>query len=112
MTDMNLIIAEETAYRDGYDAGFKDGFEQGNLKWNSFSENPPKKSGKYLVAYPLWGNENEYIYDVLYYGEIASFGKSREKCFYEWDSEWGDIRYSDIKYWAEVPKIRKEKDYE
>ena len=112
MTDMNLIIAEETAYRDGYDAGFKEGFEQGNLKWNSASENPPKKSGKYLVAFPLWGNENEYVYDVLDYGGIESFGKSREKCFHERDSEGGYIRYYYIRYWAEVPKIRKEKDYE
>lgn len=67
---------------------------------------------RYLVAYEFW--TSEYSYDIVYFsktgkGLIFFNGDiSKDKnIWYRDDSEYEDVPISNVKYWAEIPKIPK-----
>ena len=71
-------------------------------RWIPVTERLPQMAGKYLVWIPSITGRG-YI-DILYYGEPAFPNHRRERCFYESDSEWGDVFYDDVIAWMELPE--------
>ena len=71
-------------------------------RWIPVTERLPKKDGKYLAWIPSITGKG-YI-DILYYGEPDFINKRDERCFYDADSEYGDVPYDDVIAWMELPE--------
>lgn len=82
--------------------------EQG---WIPCSERLPNEDNRYLVVYPLIGGGN--------WISIKWFGKPnmpnrpiKGKCFYESDSEYGDVIWDNVIAWMPLPKPYREENEE
>lgn len=72
-------------------------------RWIPVTERLPQKDGKYLVWLPqIIAGEGDI--DLLYYGKPDGINKRDERCFYDADSEWGDVPYDDVIAWMELPE--------
>lgn len=75
-------------------------------KWIPVSERLPEDGQRVLVTYDL---VNSYPWvNILRYGKPMSEDKP---CFYEADSEWGDVPYDGIVAWMPLPEPYKEADH-
>lgn len=74
-----------------------------SMLWKSVDD-PPKKTGRYLVrrCNMLDGHEN---IEILYWGKPDNnLFKHEGLCFYIYDSEWGDVVIDDVTHWMPLPK--------
>ena len=75
--------------------------------WIPVTEKLPVEDGEYLVAYPMAyaETETETEVDILNYGKpIIPSEKVCGRCWYDSDSEYGDIVYDDVVAWMPMPK--------
>jgi hypothetical protein len=68
-------------------------------KWIPVTERLPKEDGKYLILHHSQGRP---IMEILYYG-IPEYLKDRH--FYFYDSEWGDIVVGDVTHWLPLSAL-------
>ena len=66
------------------------------MEWISVKDRLPKKDGEYFCYTKL-----HYI-SVYYYGKIDD--ESDRKCFYFFDSEYGDVEANNVTHWMELPE--------
>ena len=76
-----------------------------SMLWKSVDD-PPKKTGRYLVrrCSMLDGYEN---IEVLRWGKPDpddDLFKHDVPCLYRYDSEWGDVVIDDVTHWMPLPK--------
>lgn len=90
----------ELAYKHGYSDCFAE------RRWIPVTERLPEEGRRVLVTYDL---VNRYPWvNILRYGKPIFEDKP---CFYEVDSEWGDVPYDGIVAWMPLPEpYRKETD--
>ena len=68
-------------------------------RWIPVEERLPEEGKRVLVTYDL---VNKYPWvNILHYGKSMYDDKP---CFYEADSEWGDVPYDGIVAWMPLPK--------
>lgn len=68
------------------------------MEWISVKDRLPEEGGKYLCyRYSYMGNCG--YCDVLRYGII-----DKEKCFYFFDLENGDVPVGNVTHWMELPE--------
>ena len=90
---------------------FDEGYEKGKADrpqgWIPCAERLPSEDGRYLVIYPLMGDEVWIA--VLWYGKPLSPNRRvKGKCFYASDDEWGDVPYDDVIAWQPLPQPYRE----
>lgn len=68
-------------------------------KWISVNRDKPKEDGKYFVLRHIRGRP---IVEIMYYG-IPEYLKDRY--FYYYDSEWGDIVVGDVTHWLPLSAL-------
>lgn len=85
------------------------------ITWISVDEALPDKDGRYLIVSELL--LGGYSYDTAYFSKTGKYlhyvngDLSKEKNIWtDYDSEYGDVPFCGVKYWAEIPKITEERN--
>lgn len=69
-------------------------------KWISVDEEEPEKDGEYFVLHSVFGRP---VIEVMSYGTPSFFEEMR--CFYRYDSEWGDVVVNDVSHWLPLSAL-------
>lgn len=79
------------------------------MEWISIKDRLPDKNMRCLCAIERY---NRILYDLYYFStnlyEVDNMDFCDEKGiagFYNYDSEWGYYKISDVKYWMPIPKL-------
>lgn len=73
------------------------------VRWNTGT---PKHGGRYLVTRRVpWYNQHETkdIVDICSYGNVETYYGEKKRCWYMFDSEYGDYEVEDVVSWAAMP---------
>lgn len=72
-------------------------------EWIPVSERLPGKDGRYLVTYPLIGDDLWVA--TAWYGTPSMPNRPvKGKCFFVSDDEYGDVPYDDVVAWMPLPE--------
>lgn len=79
-----------------HELAYKKGYEDGKPKWIPVTERLPENTEKVLaLSKPRFGNG--YLSWLVRYNPDAG-------AFYDYDSEWGNIKIHDITHWMPLPE--------
>ena len=104
--DVAIDAIKEAPSADRYEEAYWDGFhdaERANHRWIPVSERLPSEDGRYLATYPLMRGKN--WIGIKWFGKPNMPNRPiKGKCFYESDSEYGDVIWDNVIAWMPLPE--------
>lgn len=73
--------------------------------WIPVTERLPKEHGAYLVTFPMMLKDTMSVTILLYGKPLMPNTEIKEVCWYDSDSEYGDIVYDDVVAWMPLPPV-------
>lgn len=80
--------------------------------WIPVSERLPEEHGVYLVTFPMTLKDTMSVTILMYGKPLMPNTEIKKVCWYDSDSEYGDIVYDDVVAWMPMPKPYKGGDAE
>lgn len=71
--------------------------------WIPVTERLPKEHGAYLVTFPMMLKDKMSVTILLYGKPLMPNTEIKKVCWYDSDSEYGDIVYDDVVAWMPMP---------